>query len=111
MSGFPKSDVTQENYLRETSQVDAIEKSGRRHNVRVFGKTEVSGENVYHNVVIVADKAVVAFSKEDISVCHKQPTGKLGSKTIIAKLLRRQTKHNIRANKKIGWDSRKDIHE
>ena len=99
--GFPKSDVSQEVSLKGTFQADAIEQCGRRDKVRISGVTEESREDVYQEVVVVAQKADVAVSKEDIGLCHRLPTRKPGSKTVVAKLVRCQTKHNMRAEKKL----------
>ena len=101
MSGRQRNEVSQEFALNETIRADAIEKSGRRDNVRIFGEIEVSGEDVYQKVVDYAQKANVAIVNEDISVSHTLPTHKPLRKTIIANFVRRYQKLGKKANKKL----------
>ena len=82
-------------------QADAIEQHGRRDNMKNSGVTEEPGEDVYRKVVDVEQEAGLLIAKEDISVCHRLTTQKLGPNFIVAKFVRPPLKHNMMANKKI----------
>ena len=79
MTGPPKNDVFEENSLKGTFQVDAIEQNERRDNVRFSIVTEESGGDVYKKVLDFAQKAGVAITKKNISVFQILP--KTGAKS------------------------------
>ena len=61
----------QEQRLGSLFNADAIEQYGRRDNIRIFG----TGEDPYNTVIQAASgDAGVAFSRADISVCHRLQT-------------------------------------
>ena len=101
MRGPPKNEVSQEFSLEGTFQADAIGKKGRRDNVRIKSVIGECGEDLYQKVVDIAEKARVGLEEDFISVCHKLPIRKTGPKTIIAKVVRRHTEDNAKANEKI----------
>ena len=45
-------------------EADSIEQYGSRENVRIFGVEEEPGEDVFANVVSVAEKACVSITKK-----------------------------------------------
>ena len=51
-------------------------------------------------VVSVAEKAGVQITANDVSTCHRLPGGRSGSKPLIAKFVRRDTKHQLVKNKR-----------
>ena len=81
-------------------EADSIEQYGRRENVRIFGVQEEPGEDVYAKVVSVAEKAGVQITANDVSTCHRLPGGVSGPKPLIAKFVRRDTKHQLMKNKR-----------
>ena len=91
-------DVSREKFLKRTFKADAIEQYGRRDYVRRLAVIEQSAEDVYQKLVDVAQKSGVALAKEDISVYHAIPNGKLGPRTS-TKFMRRYTKQSIMASK------------
>ena len=99
MNGPPNSDFSQKISLKETFQADAIQQNGRRDNLSLSGVTEESGEDLHQKVVDVAQKAVAAIAKQDISVCHI--SWEPGPKNIIAKFVRCHTIHNKNGRNKI----------
>ena len=58
------------------------------------------GEDVFAKVVSVAEKAGVSITKNDVSICHRLPSGGTGPKPLIAKFVRRETKHQLMKNKR-----------
>ena len=80
-------------------EADSIEQYGRRENVRIFGVQEKPGEDVYPKVVSVAEKAGVQTTANDLSTCHRSPGVGSGRKPLIAKFVRRDTKHQLMKNK------------
>ena len=82
---------------------DIIEQYGRaeerREKVRIFGVQEEPGEDVYEKVVSVAEKAGVQITANDVSTCHRLPGGRSGPEPLIAKFVRRDTKHQLMKNK------------
>ena len=71
-------------------EADSIEQYGRRENVRIFGVEEEQCEDVFAKVVSVAEKAGVSITPNDVSICHRLPSGGTGSKQLIAKFVRRE---------------------
>ena len=61
---------------------------------------EEPGEDVFAKVVSVAEKAGVSITKNDVSTCHRLPSGGTGPKPLIAKFVRRETKHQLMRNKR-----------
>ena len=86
--------------LSPVIEADSIEQYGRRENVRIFGVEEEPGEDVFAKVVSVAEKAGVPITKNDVSTCHRLPSGGTGPKPLIAKFVRRETKHQLMKNKR-----------
>lgn len=86
--------------LSPVIEADSIEQYGRRENVRIFGVEEEPGEDVFAKVVSVAEKAGVSITKNDVSTCHRLPSGGTGPKPLIAKFVRRETKHQLMKNKR-----------
>ena len=84
-----------------TFQADAIEQHGRRDIVKISGVTEEPGEDVYRKVVDFEEDTGPLIAKEDVSVCHRLTTQKLGPNFIVAKFVRPPLKHNMMTNKKI----------
>ena len=68
--------------------------------MRIFGVQEEPGEDVYAKVVSVAEKAGVQITANDVSTCHRLPGGGSGPKPLIAKIVRRDTKHQLMKNKR-----------
>ena len=60
---------------------------------------EESAEDVNQKAVDIVENEGVAVSKEDISVCNRLPTQKLGSKTMIATFVKHHTKHILLTNR------------
>ena len=81
-------------------EADSIEQNGRRETVRIFGVEEEPGEDAFAKVVSVAEKAGVSVTKNDVSICHRLPSGGTGPKPLIAKFVRRETKHQLMKNKR-----------
>ena len=86
--------------LSPVIEADSIEQYGRRENVSILGVVEEPGEDVFAKVVSVAEKAGVSITKNDVSTCHRLPSGGAGPKPLIAKFVRRETKHQLRKNKR-----------
>ena len=61
---------------------------------------EEQGEDVLAEVVTVAEKAGVSITKNDVSICHRLPSGDIGPKPLIAKFVYRETKHQFMKNKR-----------
>ena len=93
------SRCTTEN-LAPIIEADSIEQYGRRENVRFFGVQEEPGEDVFAKLVSVAEKAGVQITANDVSTCHRLPGGGSGPKPLIAKFMRRDTKHQLMKNKR-----------
>ena len=53
---------------------DTNEMYGRRDNIRIFSLEEATDEDLYQNVVEVAQQLGLEISKNDISVCHRVPS-------------------------------------
>ena len=53
---------------------------------------EEPGEDVFAKVVSVAEKAF-SITNNDVSICHRLPSGGTGPEPLTAKLVRRETKH------------------
>ena len=87
--------------LSPVIEADCIEQYGRRENARIFGVEEEPGEDVFEKVVSVAEKAGVSITKNDVSICHRLSSEGTGPKPLIAKIVRRETKHQLMKNKKI----------
>ena len=68
--------------------------------MRIFGVLEEPGEDVYEKVVSVAEKVGVQFTANDVSTCPRLPGGGSGPKPLIAKFVRRDTKHQLMKNKR-----------
>ena len=51
-------------------------------------------------MVSVAEKAGVQITANDVSTCHRLPGGGSGPKPLIAKIVRRDTKHQLMKNKR-----------
>ena len=85
MDELPKSDVIREIFLNETTEVEAIEHNGSRDNLRIVGVIQVSEEDV--NQKAVGKQEGFAFAMEEIILCHKLTTKKLGPETITEKFL------------------------
>ena len=78
---------------------DSNEQFGRRDNIRISGVEKFKDELVYERVLEVASDIGVTISKQDISLCHHLPSRNPGSRPIIAKFVRRETKFGIMAHK------------
>ena len=61
---------------------------------------EEPGEDVFGKVVSVAGKAGVPITKNDVSICHRLPSGGTGPKPLKTKFVRRETKHQLVKNKR-----------
>ena len=68
LSGPPSSDVSQEIILNNTSQVDDIDHFGRRHNVRISGVVQKSGEVVYERWLMLHKKQVLLSRRRTSAV-------------------------------------------
>ena len=88
------------NGLSSVLGLDSIEKFGRGENVRIFGSDEYSVEDVFAKIVIVAERASVIIKSNDVSTCHCLPSGGKGPKPILAKIVRRDTKHQLMKKKR-----------
>ena len=77
----------------------SIEQFGGRENVRIFDVGEEPGEDVFAKVVSVAEKAGVSKTKNDVSICHRLPSGGTGPEPLSAKFVRQETKHQPKKNK------------
>ena len=86
--------------LSPVIEADSIEQYGRREKFRIFGVVAESGEDVFAKVVSVAEKAGVSITKNDVSTCHRLPSGGAGPKPLNAKFVRRETKHQLMKNKR-----------
>ena len=76
--------------LSPVIEADSIEQYGCRENVRIFGLEEEPGEGVFAKVVSVAEKAGVSITKNNVSICHRLPSGGTGPKPLIAKFVRQK---------------------
>ena len=59
-----------------------------------------TGRRRFAKVVSVAEKTGVSITKNDVSICHHLPSGGTGPKPLIAKFVRRETKHQHMKNKR-----------
>ena len=48
---------------------------------------EEQGDDVHAKVVTVAEKAGVSITKNDVSICHRLPSGGIGPKPLIAEFV------------------------
>ena len=71
---------------------DSNEQYGRHDNISFFGVEEKKDEDVYKSVVEVENDIGVPNSKQDNRVCHRLPSRNTGSRPVLAKFVRRETK-------------------
>ena len=90
-----------------TFEIDRLEQYSRRENVRIYGLAETQGECTNTVVIDMARDIGVTITPADISVSHRlgRPGG-VGStadsrpRPLIVKLVRRDTKFELKRNKK-----------
>ena len=86
--------------LSPAIEADSIDQFGRRENVRIFGVEGEQVEDVLAKVVSVAEKAGVSITENDVSICHRLPSGGICPNPLIAKFVQRETKHHFMKNKR-----------
>ena len=86
-------------YRSPIIEVDSIDQYGRKEKVRMFGVVEEPGEDVFAKVVGVSEKAAVGLTTNDVDVCHSLPGGSRVPKPLIAKIVRRDAKHQLMKHK------------
>ena len=79
-----------------SSDIEAvIEQYDCRENVRVFGVNKDPGADVFIKVVSVTEMTGVIITSNDICTCHRLPSRCKDPKPIVAKIVRRDTKHQL----------------
>ena len=68
--------------------------------MRFFGVEEESDEDIFAKVVSVAQKAGVTITANDVSTCQRLPGGGKRPKPLIAKFVRRDTRHQFMNHKR-----------
>ena len=86
--------------LSSVVEADSTEPYGCRENVSIVGVDEEQGEDIFAKVVSVAEKAGASITKNDVSICNRLPSGGTGPKPLIAMFVRRETKHQLKKNKR-----------
>ena len=94
-SGTGKKRYSAVEDLSSVIEADSIEQYLRRENMRIFDVDEGPGEDVFTKAVSVAEKVGVVIASNGVSTCHHLPRGGKVPKPIIAKFVRRDTKHQL----------------
>ena len=80
-------------------EAKSVEEYGRRKSIRILGVEEEPDEDVFATVISAAEKGGVTITANDVSTCHRQLGGGKGPTFLIAKFVRRDTKHQLMERK------------